>query len=91
MSLICIPMQMTLIKALGEKGSRPFSFERLATFPPQADHVLVVFFLVRGGTRGAALKPPTVYFCLSSCVHVVILLLLLFYLYMEKLLRLQKN
>ena len=31
-----------------------------ATFPPQADHVLVVFFFVRGGTGGgAALKPPT--------------------------------
>ena len=30
-----------------------------ATFPPQADHVLVVFFFVRGGTWGAALKPPT--------------------------------
>ena len=29
-----------------------------ATFPPQADHVLVVFFFVRGGTWGAALKPP---------------------------------
>ena len=29
-----------------------------ATFPPQADHVLVVFFFGRGGTRGTALKPP---------------------------------
>ena len=29
-----------------------------ATFPPQADHVLVVFFFTRGGTWGAALKPP---------------------------------
>ena len=29
-----------------------------ATFPPQADHVLVVFFFIRGGTWGAALKPP---------------------------------
>ena len=29
-----------------------------ATFPHQADHVLVVFFFIRGGTWGAALKPP---------------------------------
>ena len=32
-----------------------------ATFPPQADRVLVVFFFIRGGTGvggGAALKPP---------------------------------
>ena len=29
-----------------------------ATFPRQADHVLVVFFFCRGGTWGAALKPP---------------------------------
>ena len=29
-----------------------------ATFPPQADHVLVVFFFGCGGTWGAALKPP---------------------------------
>ena len=31
-----------------------------ATFPPQADHVLVVFFFLRGGTWGAALKPPDI-------------------------------
>ena len=30
----------------------------MATFPPQADHVLVVFFFRRGGTWGAALKSP---------------------------------
>ena len=31
-----------------------------ATFPPQADHVLVVFFFIHGGpgAGGAALKPP---------------------------------
>ena len=29
-----------------------------ATFPPQADHVVVVFFFVHDGTWGAALKPP---------------------------------
>ena len=32
-----------------------------ATFPPQADHVLVVFFFGRGGTWGAALKPPNIW------------------------------
>ena len=32
-----------------------------ATFPPQADHALVVFFFVRGGTWGAALKPPDIW------------------------------
>ena len=32
-----------------------------ATFPPQADHVLVVFFFVRGGIGGAALKPPDIW------------------------------
>ena len=32
-----------------------------ATFPPQADHVLVVFFFGRGGTWGAALKPPDIW------------------------------
>ena len=30
-------------------GSGPFSFERLATFPPQADHVLVDLFFIHGG------------------------------------------
>ena len=30
----------------------------MATFHHQADHVLVVFFFSRGGTWGAALKPP---------------------------------
>ena len=32
-----------------------------ATFPPQAAHVLVVFFFGRGGTWGAALKPPNIW------------------------------
>ena len=30
-----------------------------ATFPPQADHVLVVFFFIRGGNGGLSLSPPT--------------------------------
>ena len=58
MSFICIPMRMNLIKAHGGKGSGPFSFERSATSPPQADHVLVdLFFIV--ADWGAALKSPT--------------------------------
>ena len=57
MSFIRIPMRMNLIKAQGGKGSGPFSFERLATFPPQADHVLVVFFFIRGGP-GGCIKAP---------------------------------
>ena len=34
-----------------------------ATFPPQADHVLVVFFFIPGGlgVGGAALKPPDIW------------------------------
>ena len=48
-----IPMRMNLIKAPGERGSGPFSpLRETATFPPQADHVLVVFFFIRGGTGG---------------------------------------
>ena len=35
---------MNLIKAYGGKGSGPFSFEILATSPPQADPVLVDLF-----------------------------------------------
>ena len=57
MSFIRIPVQMNLIKAHGEKDSGPFSFERSATSPPQADHVLVVFSS-SVADRGAALKPP---------------------------------
>ena len=44
------------------KDQGPSPPERLATFPPQADHVLVVLFFIRGGRGGggggAALKPP---------------------------------
>ena len=49
---------MDPIKAHGGKGSWPFSFERLATSPPQADHVLVDLFssVADGGLCGKA--PP---------------------------------
>ena len=39
-----IPMQTKPNKAHWERGLRPFSSERLATFPPQLDHVLVDLF-----------------------------------------------
>ena len=57
MSFVCIPVRMNLIKAHRGKGSGPFSFERSATSPPQADHVLVDLFLIRGG-RGCSIKAP---------------------------------
>ena len=41
-----------------KKDQGPSPLERLATYPPQADHVLVVFFFIHGGTGGAALKTP---------------------------------
>ena len=46
-----------------EKLGALLPLRETATFPPQADHVLVVFFFVRGGTGGggsAALKPPDI-------------------------------
>ena len=48
---------MNLIKAHGEKGSWPFSFERSATSPPQADHVLVDLFSSTAD-GGSAIKLP---------------------------------
>ena len=48
------------IKAHWGAGSLPFSFERLPTFPPQADQVLVDLFLsvaARGNSVGRG--PPT--------------------------------
>ena len=49
------------IKAHWGKGSWPFSFERWATFPPQADPVLVDLFssVVAGGAVGRA--PHSIY------------------------------
>ena len=39
-------------KALG-----PSPLREMATFPPQADHVLVVFFFIRGGPGGCVKAP----------------------------------
>ena len=60
MSFIRIPVRMNLIKASREKGSGPFSFERSATSPPQADHVLVDLFFIHGGPGGCVKRPPNV-------------------------------
>ena len=51
--------KMNPIKGHWGKGSWPFSFERSAASPPQADHVLVDLFssVVAGGALQA--EPPT--------------------------------
>ena len=56
------------IKAHRGKGSWSFSFERLATFPPQADHVLEDLFssVVARGPAGRTTPPPTSYEKLSK-------------------------
>ena len=61
MSFIRIPMQMNLIKAPGEREALgPSPLREAATFPPQADHVLVVFFFIRVGPEGCVKRPPNV-------------------------------
>ena len=60
MSFICIPVRMNPMKAHWRKGSGPFSFERSATSPPQADLVLVDLFFIRGGWGGCTKALPTV-------------------------------
>ena len=71
MSFICIPMRMNLIKAHGEKGFGPFSFERSATFPPQADHVLVDLFFIHGRLGGCVKAPrqSSPWFVIFSFLH----------------------
>ena len=59
--LYLYPVLMNLIKAHGGKGSGPFSFERLATSPPQADHVLVDLFFIHGGLGGCVKAPRQSY------------------------------
>ena len=70
-------MQINPIKAHWGKGSWPFSFERLATFPPQADHVLGELFSSwceeAGGLRA---EPPP--------VKIIEKILLLYYLILAK-------
>ena len=46
----------------GKALSGPFSFERLATSPPQADHVLVDLFLSMAA-RGALWAEPHTHLC----------------------------
>ena len=57
-------------KSHGEKGSGPFSFERSATFPPQADHVLVDLFFIRGG-QGCCVKAPQQVASKCTSLHVL--------------------
>ena len=52
-----IPMRMNLIKAPGERLWALLALRETATFPPQADHVLEVFFFIRGGP-GGCIKAP---------------------------------
>ena len=57
-----IPMQINPIKVHWGTGSWPFSFERSATFPPKADHVLVDLYsatmpqMLQASTHITALK-----------------------------------
>ena len=54
------------IKVHWGTGSWPFSFERSATFPPQADHVFIDLFLSMVADRGRGLcgwNPPTHNYC----------------------------
>ena len=56
----CIPMQIKPNKSPLRKGFWPFSFERSATFPPQANHVLVDLFssVVARRTLRVECPPP---------------------------------
>ena len=56
--------KLNLIKAHWGTGSRPFSFERLVTFLPQADHVLVDLLSSMVDSGGACSRsPPTYHKC----------------------------
>ena len=54
----CIPMEINPIKAHWGTGSWPFSFERWAIFPPQADHVLVDLFSFMAAGAGVCRGDP---------------------------------
>ena len=61
MSFTCISAQTEPNKSpLRKRLSWPFSFERWATFPPQADHVLVDLFssVAAGGQEALPAEPP---------------------------------
>ena len=62
MSFTCIPVQIEPTKTHWGKGSWPFSFERSAPFPPQADHVLVDLFssAADGGLCGQSPPPQRI-------------------------------
>ena len=60
MNFTCIPVQIEPNKSPLGKGSWPFSFERSASFPPQADHILVDLFssMAANGALQAGRAPP---------------------------------
>ena len=59
MSFTCIPVQIEPNKSPSrKKGYWSFSFERSATFPPQADHVLVDLFSSAADGVSAGKAPP---------------------------------
>ena len=55
MSFTCIPVQTEPNKSPLRKR---LSFERLATFPPQADHVLVDLFSSVAARGALQVEPP---------------------------------
>ena len=59
MSFVCIPMQMNLIKAPGEKGSGPFSFERNSHLSSPSRSCLGRLILHPWWTRGLHYSFPT--------------------------------
>ena len=61
MSFICIPMRMNLIKAPGERGSGPFSFERNGHLSSPSRSCLGSLFLHPWRNQGAELKPPDIW------------------------------
>ena len=59
MSFTCVPVQIEPSKAHWGTGSWPFSSERSATFPPQADHVFVdLFSSTMGSVALLDIAPP---------------------------------
>ena len=62
-----IPMQINPVKAHWRTGSWSFSFEKSATFPPQADHVLVDLVLSTADTGLCGQSSPTPWKLVNTC------------------------
>ena len=73
MDMPCIPVQINPVKARWGTGSWPFSFESSATFPPQADQVLVNLFSSLGAGGALQAEPPhivqKIFLCHSWCLQ----------------------